>query len=418
MARAIKAAGERGQALISLALALAVVCGMVALTIDIGLLFMERRGMQNAADAAALAGAQELPDSPPQAIAVARQWGQKHGFVDGVGGVSVSVTTPYQGDPTKIRVDISGDTSATFARVLGIDSFQVSGGATADQEGGPGAYALIVLNKTKCLAFDNTGSGNIQISGGGIMVNSGCSNAARHAGSGNIEVSAVHYYQAGGFVVSGSGNVSPPPQPVASQVADPLASWAPPAPGAASPGSAGTPSNPQLTLVNGSGNKTLYPGTYYGGLKITGSGNVALQPGTYIMAGGGLEIDASGNVTGADTMFYNTNDPSSPVGAGAHSRIKIASSGNLALAAPTTGAYARMLFWQDPANTQVFSHTGSGNIGTGIVYLPSARLDEAGSGNLGSVQIIVDEYDKSGSGNLEMVAGGWVGQASIIRLVE
>jgi hypothetical protein len=79
-----------------------------------------------------------------------------------------------------------------------------------------------------------------------------------------------------------------------------------------------------------------------------------------------------------------------------------------------------MLFWQDPANTLDADKSGSGNLTEGIIYLPTARLDESGSGNLGAVQIVVDRYDKSGSGNVEMTSGGWVGESSVptVRLVE
>ncbi len=47
----------------------------------------------------------------------------------------------------------------------------------------------------------------------------------------------------------------------------------------------------------------------------------------------------------------------------------------------------------------------------GIFYLPTARLDESGSGNLGATQIVVDRYEKSGSGNVVMTSGGWVGES-------
>jgi hypothetical protein len=276
-----------------------------------------------------------------------------------------------------------------------------------------------VLNETACFAFDNTGSGNIDIVGGGIMVNSNCSTAFRHAGSGNITVDVINYYGAGGYTIVGSGNVTPTPQPVASRIEDPLAGLTPPSPGAPAPGSEGTAQNPQLTLVNNSNDRTLYPGTYYGGLKINGSGNVTLAPGTYIMAGGGLELGASGNVTGSDVMFYNTNDPDKPTGAGAYGRFKLVSSGNVDLSAPTSGPDAYMLFWQDRNNTQTFLKASSGNLSPGIIYLPTAKLDESSSGNMGAVQIIVNEYDKSGSGNVEMTSGGWVGPSVLsLRLIE
>jgi len=48
---------QRGRALIVAVLAMAVLIGMVAMTIDVGMLLRNRRQFQNSADAVALAGA-------------------------------------------------------------------------------------------------------------------------------------------------------------------------------------------------------------------------------------------------------------------------------------------------------------------------------------------------------------------------
>lgn len=51
---------ESGQTLVHVALMMVVLLGFLALAIDVGLLYSERRRMQNAADAGALAGAREI----------------------------------------------------------------------------------------------------------------------------------------------------------------------------------------------------------------------------------------------------------------------------------------------------------------------------------------------------------------------
>ncbi len=420
-------AGERGQVLVLFVFALALLMGFVALSIDVGLAYVNRREMMNAADAAVLAGAARLKEgaSPVVAAAEAQEFAESNGYVNGEGDVSVSINVPpssgpYSGDGNYIEVVIEREVDMVFATVLGQSTWTVTARAVAGIDPqSAGSYAIMVLSETDCFAFDNTGSGNISIEGGGIMVNSNCSTAFRHAGSGNIDVSAIHYYYGGGYKIVGSGNVTPTPSPVASPIVDPLAGLAPPLPGAPAPGSTGTADDPQLTLINNSNDRTLYPGTYYGGLKIVGSGNVTFEQGIYIMAGGGLELSASGNMTGTDITFYNTNDPVHPTGAGAFGSFKLASSGNVDFGAPSTGPYPYMLFWQDASNTQTFLKASSGNLSPGIIYLPTAKLDESSSGNMGAVQIVVDEYDKSGSGNVEMTSGGWVGESlAAVRLVE
>src|SRR2546423_7490599 len=49
-----------GQAIVIMALAMVGICGMLALAVDAGRLYFQRRLMQDAVDAGALAGAQDL----------------------------------------------------------------------------------------------------------------------------------------------------------------------------------------------------------------------------------------------------------------------------------------------------------------------------------------------------------------------
>jgi hypothetical protein len=69
-------ARQKGQTVVVVALVLVALLIFVALAIDIGLLHLERRHMQNAADAGALAGARELclGHSTAEAIAKAREY--------------------------------------------------------------------------------------------------------------------------------------------------------------------------------------------------------------------------------------------------------------------------------------------------------------------------------------------------------
>lgn len=65
---------ENGQMLVLAAAAMVAVLGLCALSIDVGFLMHERQNVQNATDAAALAGAQLLPDNASSADSVARQY--------------------------------------------------------------------------------------------------------------------------------------------------------------------------------------------------------------------------------------------------------------------------------------------------------------------------------------------------------
>jgi len=120
---------ESGQALVLAAASMVVILGMAAMAIDVGMFLQERRDLQNAADAAALAGAQELPYAPAGAVADATAWAEQNGIAVGeLEGVTVSTT--YATDDT-ITVQVKRDVPWVFARVLGRGSDTVRADASA-----------------------------------------------------------------------------------------------------------------------------------------------------------------------------------------------------------------------------------------------------------------------------------------------
>jgi Flp pilus assembly protein TadG len=113
---------EFGQGLVLGALAMVVILGFTAMAIDLGIFLHERRDLQNAADAAALAGAAELPESPAEAEAKVHEWAAKNG-IDIAGGELdlVEVTTTYVTNDT-VRVRVTREVPFVFGRVLGLTS--------------------------------------------------------------------------------------------------------------------------------------------------------------------------------------------------------------------------------------------------------------------------------------------------------
>ena len=72
---------EKGQVAVIVGLLIVSFIGMLALVVDVGSMYEVRRVDQTAADAAALAGAQELPDFPDEARNKAQEYAQAHGNV-------------------------------------------------------------------------------------------------------------------------------------------------------------------------------------------------------------------------------------------------------------------------------------------------------------------------------------------------
>ena len=120
---------EFGQGLVLSALAMVAVLGVTAMAIDVGLFLHEKRELQNAADAAALAGVQELPNSPGDAEQKAGEWAVNNGI--GSGELeAIDISTTYAANDT-ITVRVKRDVPFIFARVLGFSGDTTRADATA-----------------------------------------------------------------------------------------------------------------------------------------------------------------------------------------------------------------------------------------------------------------------------------------------
>ena len=119
--------------LVLFVLALGVLCGFVAMSVDVGLILHERRQLQNTADAAALAGAQELFNSPAAAVAMAQLYAENNGINLSGSADTFEATTPYQFDSGKIEVTVSRQVGFLFGRVLGLDVAEVTARAVGEQ---------------------------------------------------------------------------------------------------------------------------------------------------------------------------------------------------------------------------------------------------------------------------------------------
>jgi hypothetical protein len=97
--------------------------GMAALVIDVGSWFRAQRDTQRVADAAALAGAQALPESAGQARALAVEYTDKNN-ING----TPAITFPSS---NTIKVHVSKPVDGFFAKLFGIDSFNVGADASA-----------------------------------------------------------------------------------------------------------------------------------------------------------------------------------------------------------------------------------------------------------------------------------------------
>jgi hypothetical protein len=118
---------QRGQVMTLTVLFIIALCGMAALVLDVGSWFREQRELQQVADAAALAGAQALPEDSARAEMLAHEYVTKN---DGPSPeIGFSSSSGARTDTISVRVQRPAE--GFFARVFNIDSVTVSAKAAA-----------------------------------------------------------------------------------------------------------------------------------------------------------------------------------------------------------------------------------------------------------------------------------------------
>ena len=144
-------APDRGQTMGVVAIAATALVGMTGFVTDVGSWFRADRHLQAVADAAALAGAQELPEDPGKATGKATLYIAKNS------GPSTKTITFSTGTLTNdtITVSVSEQAPGFFSRVFDIDTVTVSSRASARaaKSGSVRWVAPIVVNqKNKMLS--------------------------------------------------------------------------------------------------------------------------------------------------------------------------------------------------------------------------------------------------------------------------
>ena len=145
-----------GQTFLLISIALVVLLGVSALAVDIGDLWTTRRLMQSAADAGAVAGADEIAigGTSTAITAAAKDAASHNGFADGgtrpgaTNTITVAVhnpptSGPYAANSNAVEVDVSQTQPTYFMKVLGMKTVPVSTTAVAVTPGsGSCVYSL------------------------------------------------------------------------------------------------------------------------------------------------------------------------------------------------------------------------------------------------------------------------------------
>lgn len=118
---------EQGNIAVLFAIGLVVLCGMVAMVVDGGAMFLEKSRLQKSLDASALAGAQDLLISQAQAESSALDYADKNGFP--LTGEKIETGTDFVEVTEEVEKDL------VFARVLSINEAMIPATSRAEISG-------------------------------------------------------------------------------------------------------------------------------------------------------------------------------------------------------------------------------------------------------------------------------------------
>jgi Flp pilus assembly protein TadG len=380
-----------GQTFLLISIALVVLLGVSALAVDIGDLWTTRRLMQSAADAGAVAGADEIAigGTSTAITAAAKDAASHNGFADGgtrpgaTNTITVAVhnpptSGPYAANSNAVEVDVSQTQPTYFMKVLGMQTVPVSTTAVAVSLGsGSCVYSLDLIAP----GATTVGGTATVTSACGLYDNSSSSSALTVSGGGTITAPLVGVV--GGTSINGGG--STPPSTGIVQFGDPLAYISAP--------SFSSSSCSSFKTQNISGAQS--PQTYCGGIHINAGNSVTFGSGLYVIDGGGITIDGGASVSGTGVTFYLTGNNGNGSSAANYSGVTINSTATVNLGSPCDGAASGipgMLFFQDRSITNGHGSSFNGAAGStfnGGIYFPTTPVSYAGSSAVNGFTLLV-----------------------------
>ena len=319
-------------------------------SIDTAIVYHQHSTLQDAADAGAIAAAQELQiadidDSTIKAVAhntIKAQLSEK------VRELNVDLKVDQEAGTVEVRVD-HRIMPPVISGVYGTKEERIYAQATARVTG---------TTRVCILALNESGAGAISLEKSARVTGNECavfSNSVSENGlkaKGDVELIADLICSAGGY--SGSkGYFDPEPTTDCPPFPDPLADRAEP--------NVGGCLEKKLKI---SEDDSLSPGTYCGGLTISAGADVNLSPGIYVINGGNLDV--SGGLYGRGVGFYLTGG----------ARFKFAKSSSIELYAPVDGPMAGLLFFEGRSSSggkhQIRSDDA--RVLEGTIYLANSSL--------------------------------------------
>ena len=474
-----------------------VLLGIGALVVDLGMSWMLRRQEQNAADPGAIAAARWLRDPVTGAPmldqaameADACMYAQANDFFVGDAGCAAALASgaldvnsppisgPFSGSSGKVQVIITAQHPSFFGGIFNKPTARVTTDAVAANDAtSSNSSSLVALNPTCSGGASGqvSGGGTVRIfpvggatDGGYVHVNSNCGSSTddvcnNGVGSSALAISGVlktpFASVVGSCTYSGSGPNGLQCEPAtlpsclnegANPLSDPLASLLEPRLTDYANGICpdGTPSTPTSTSscdlkasdcppIAGTNTCILPPGVYYGGWDVKSNVRVQLDDGLYILAGSGIKLAGSSEITTVDSAtgtaaritIFSTDGPGCPsipvqcqgsvtFTANQAFKAKATDGTSCRAVSPTICNWKGILLWHDgtasnPSATIKLGGQASSTL-SGTIYAPKADVQiNGGTGTTGcdgsatasclSIQIISWTWKIDGNALVEM----------------
>lgn len=376
---------DSGQTLALTALFLGLLAfGFAAMATDIGLLFQQKRRAQAAADAAALAAANELvagysANQQTVANAVAKQ----NGFdpAAATSPATVTLSTPSSGNFTGsayVQATVSKPVPTFFMEAFTRQpTMTVAASAIAGGSSSSSTCVCLTGNTGNTLNLSN--AGQLNASGCGIVNNSSSSNAVSVVGGAVLNaltLGTVSTTWNNSSNINNGGSITSSTK-IITGITNACSPTMPAQPSYS--GCVADPGGAYGTFTFGPANASS--AICYNNLTIGANGStVTLNPGIYVINGGQLHFlygaNNKSNLGGNGVFFYMLGNASLVIDNGANVNL-VAGGGTTSTGgtAPTVGSYNGFVFYQPSTDTNAVSmQGGSSSYINGSFYLPGAAL--------------------------------------------
>ena len=366
-----------GSLMMTCALLLPILLLMTGFAVDYSAASWQKRKLQQASDAAALAAAREMSlinSDDAQILAVVDATARANLMGDDKDlTVDANITRPTDFNADKMMVDSSADQNVSSAPTITVKISQLPQNmffTGASFFNGPivvESVAQIVGKTPVCvIGLDTSSQDTIMLDSNAKLTGRECavfSNSTSTRGMRAISSSILtaNLICSSGGTSGGASNFDPEPLSDCPAVDDPLQHRQLPM-GIGS----GTCSENNLSIVDET--RTLAPGIFCGGLKIDGNAKVNLEPGIYVIQDGSLVVDSNAELYGKYVSFYFT---------GKNAVFRFTSNAVVNLSAPKDGPLAGLLFFESPDSDELLNYTIESNYTRellGTIYLPKGRL--------------------------------------------